>query len=82
MSGFDNYLITMNARGMSVHEIQVHLLELYGTEMSPDPISTITDEVLEEGTQWQQRTLEAMYPIVAPTNFIQGIPQCIMLSIR
>jgi transposase-like protein len=49
---------------MSVREIQGHLLELYGTEVSPDLISTITDEVLEEVTQWQQRPLEAMYPIV------------------
>jgi transposase-like protein len=54
----------MYARGMSVREIRAHLLELYGTEVSPDLISTITDEVLEEVTQWQQRPLETMYPIV------------------
>ncbi|MFC6411486.1 IS256 family transposase, partial [Massilia varians] len=64
MPGFDDHVISMYARGMSVREIQAHLLELYGTEVSPDLISTITDEVLEEVTQWQQRPLEAMYPIV------------------
>ena len=51
-------------RGMSVREIQGHLLELYGLEVSPDLISTITDEVLGEVEQWQQRPPEAMYPIV------------------
>jgi putative transposase len=64
MPGFDDHVISMYARGMSVREIQAHLLELYGTEVSPDLISTITDEVLDEVTQWQQRPLEAMYPIV------------------
>jgi putative transposase len=64
MPGFDDHVISMYARGMSVREIQAHLLELYGTEVSPDLISTITDEVIDEVTQWQQRPLEAMYPIV------------------
>jgi transposase-like protein len=54
----------MYARGMSVREIQGHLQELYGLQVSPDLISTITDEVLAEVEQWQQRPLEAMYPIV------------------
>jgi putative transposase len=60
MSGFDDHVISMYARGMSVREIQGHLPELYGTRVSPDVISTITDKV----TQWQQRPLETMYPIV------------------
>jgi transposase-like protein len=64
MPGFDDHVISMYARGMTVREIQGHLLELYGTEVSPDLISTITDEVMEEVTQWQNRPLEAMYPIV------------------
>lgn len=64
MPGFDDHVINMYASGMSVREIQAHLLELYGTKASPDLISTITDEVLEEVTQWPQRPLEAMYPIV------------------
>jgi len=64
MTGFDDHVIGMYARDMTVREIQAHLLELYGTEVSPDLISTITGEVMEEVTEWQQRPLEAMYPIV------------------
>lgn len=64
LPGFDDHIISMYARGMSVREIQGHLLELYGLAVSPDLISTITDEVLAEVEQWQQRPLEAMYPIV------------------
>jgi putative transposase len=64
LSGFDDNVISMYARGMSVREIQGHLQELYGLDVSPDLISTITDEVLAEVEQWQQRPLEAMYPIV------------------
>jgi len=54
----------MYARGMSVREIQGHLQQLYGLNVSPDLISTITDGVLSEVEQWQQRPLEPMYPIV------------------
>lgn len=64
LPGFNDHVISMYARGMSVREIQGHLLELYGLEVSPDLISTITDEVLAEVEQWQQRPLESMYPVV------------------
>lgn len=62
LPGFDDHVITMYARGMSVREIQGHLLELYGLQVSPDLISTVTHEVIDV-EQWQQRPLEAMYPI-------------------
>ena len=52
------------ARGMTVREIQGHLLELYGLEVSPDLISTVTDAVLETVAEWQNRPLEPMYPLV------------------
>jgi len=64
LPGFDDHVISMYARGMSVRDIQGHLQELYGLQVSPDLISTVTDEVLTEVEQWQQRPLEAMYPIV------------------
>lgn len=64
LAGFDDHVISMYARGMSVREIQGYLQELYGLQVSPDLISTITDEVLAEVEQWQQRPLEATYPIV------------------
>lgn len=64
LPGFDEHVIGMYARGMTVREIQGHLIELYGLEVSPDLISTITDEVMAEVAEWQARPLEAMYPIV------------------
>src|SRR3970040_832292 len=61
---FDDHVISMYARGMTVREIQGHLTELYGLDVSPDLISTITDEVIAEVAEWQARPLDAMYPIV------------------
>jgi len=62
--GFDEKIVSMYARGMTVREIQGHLLELYGLEVSPDLVSTITDAVLETVAEWQNRPLEAMYPLI------------------
>ena len=53
--GFDEKIVSMYARGMTVREIQGHLLELYGLEFSPDLISTVTDAVLETVAEWQNR---------------------------
>jgi transposase-like protein len=64
LPGFDDQVIGMYARGMTVREIQGHLLQIYGLEVSPQLISTITDEVLEAAAQWQARPLDALYPIV------------------
>ena len=63
-NGFDDKILSMYARGMSVREIQAHLLEIYGTEVSPDLISTVTDGVLEELRSWQNRALEPVYLVV------------------
>ncbi|MFT9092659.1 MAG: IS256 family transposase [Gluconacetobacter sp.] len=62
--GFDDRIISLYARGMSVREIQGHLLEIYGVEASPDLISVITDAVLDEVAAWQNRPLETVYPVV------------------
>lgn len=62
--GFDDKIVSMYARGMSVREIQGHLLEIYGLDVSPDLISTVTDAVLETVGEWQNRPLEASYPLV------------------
>ena len=62
--GFDDKIISMYARGMTVREIQGHLKELYGTEVSPDLISRVTDAVLEEVKGWQNRPLDSVWPIV------------------
>ena len=62
--GFDDKIISMYARGMSVREIRGHLEELYGVEVSPDLISRVTDEVMDEVREWQSRPLDEVYPII------------------
>jgi putative transposase len=62
--GFDDKIISMYARGMSVRDIQAHLSEIYGTEVSPDLISRVTDAVVEELVAWQKRPLDAVWPIL------------------
>ncbi|MGH7044467.1 MAG: IS256 family transposase [Acetobacteraceae bacterium] len=63
-SGFDDKIIALYARGLTVREIQGFLRETYGTEVSPDFISTVTDGVVTEVTGWQSRPLEPVYPVV------------------
>jgi transposase-like protein len=63
-TGFDDKVLALYARGMTVREIQGFLAEMYGVEVSPDLISTVTDGIVAEVTAWQSRPLEAMYPVV------------------
>ena len=63
-TGFDDKIVAMYARGMTVREIQAFLVEQYGTQVSPDFISSVTDAVMAEVTAWQARPLESMYPVV------------------
>lgn len=63
-SGFDDKILSLYARGMTVREIQAHLEEMYGTEVSPSLISSITDAVSEEVKAWQARPLDPIYPII------------------
>lgn len=63
-TGFDDKIIALYARGLSVREIQAFLTEMYAVDVSPDLISTVTDAVLSEVTAWQTRPLETMYPVV------------------
>jgi putative transposase len=62
--GFDDKIVSMYARGMSTREIVGHLRELYGIDVSPDLVSAVTDAVLDEVATWQNRPLEATYPLV------------------
>jgi putative transposase len=62
--GFDDKIISLYARGMTQREIQGHLEEIYGIEVSPSLISTVTDAVLDEVRAWQARPLDAVYPIL------------------
>ena len=73
-TGFDDKILSLYARGMTVREIQGHLQEMYGAEVSPSLISTVTDAVMDEAKAWQGRPLEALYPIV--------YLDCIVIKIR
>jgi putative transposase len=63
-SGFDDKIISLYARGLTVREVQGHLQEMYGAEVSPSLISAVTDAVSEEVKHWQARALDALYPIL------------------
>jgi putative transposase len=63
-TGFDDKIIAMYARGMTVREIQGFLAEMYATDVTPEFISSVTDAVLAEVTAWQSRPLEPLYPVI------------------
>jgi transposase-like protein len=73
-AGFDEKIIALYARGMSVRDIQAHLAELYGVEVGHDLISRVTDAVIDDVRAWQQRPLEDVYPVI----FLD----CLVLKIR
>jgi putative transposase len=62
--GFDDKIVALYARGMSTRDIQAHVRELYGVDISPDLVSAVTDQVIDEVTAWQTRPLETSYAIV------------------
>jgi putative transposase len=64
LAGFDDKIIALYSRGMTTREIAEHIGKLYGTEISPDLVSAVTDTVLEEVAAWQSRGLESTYAIV------------------
>lgn len=64
LTGFDDKILSLYARGMTVREIKSHIEEIYQTEVSHDLISTITDEVMSEVEGWQNRPLDSIYPIL------------------
>ena len=73
-AGFDEKIIALYARGLSVRDIQAHLAEIYGVDVGHDLISRVTDAVLEDVRAWQQRPLEDVYPVI----FLD----CLVLKIR
>ena len=64
LEGFNDRIIALYARGMTVRDIRAHLREMYDVDVSPDLISRVTDGVLEELQEWQSRPLDAVYPVV------------------
>jgi putative transposase len=73
-AGFDEKIIALYSRGLSVRDIQAHLRDLYGVEVGHDLISRVTDAVMDDVREWQQRPLEDVYPVV----FLD----CLVLKIR
>jgi putative transposase len=63
-TGFDDKIISLYARGMTTRDIQSHLQEMYGVEVSPTLVSQVTDAIADEVKQWQNRLLDEVYPIV------------------
>ena len=64
LSGVDELVISLSARGLTTGEIAAHLAEVYGAEVSRQTISTITDQVIEGMAEWQNRPLDAVYPVI------------------
>lgn len=64
LNGFDDRIVSLYARGMTTRDIQAHFEEAYGVEVSPTFISQVTNAVMDEVKAWQQRPLDALYPIV------------------
>lgn len=62
--GNDELILSLYSRGLSTREIRAHIEEIYGVEVSPDLISTVTDNVSDLVREWQTRPLESVYPIV------------------
>lgn len=63
-TGFDDNIISLYARGMSTHDVQGHLQDMYKVEATPTLISNVTEEVMEEVKTWQNRPLDSVYPIM------------------
>ena len=80
LPGFDDQVLALYSRGLTTRDIQGHLEELYGSEVSPALISAVTDAVLEEVTAWQSRPLEALGPLrpntrtAFPRSLGRGVP--------
>jgi putative transposase len=62
--GFDDKILALYARGLSTRDIEAHLAEIYGVKVGRDLISRVTDAVMEDVREWQQRPLDDVYPVV------------------
>ena len=64
LEGFDEAIVSLYAKGLTTGEIQAHLAEIYGVDVSRDLVSRVTDKVAEELAAWQSRPLDRVYPVV------------------
>ena len=84
LDGIDKIVIGLYAHGMTVRDIQAHLLDIYEIEVSPDLISKITDAVIEEVREWQARPLEPIWPVIFLDAIVckESLPATVMSSTR
>src|SRR6185312_5128291 len=64
LAGFDDAVLSLYAKGMTTGDIANHLADIYGTEVSRDLVSRVTDAVLEQMAEWQNRPLDSVYPVL------------------
>lgn len=64
LTGVDKMVISLSAKGLTTGEVQAHLAEVYGAEISRQTISTITDKVMNGMTEWQNRPLDPVHPVI------------------
>src|SRR6266516_3344658 len=62
--GFDDKILALYSRGLSTRDIEAHLAEIYGVQVGRDLISRVTDAVVEDAREWQQRPLDDVYPVI------------------
>jgi transposase-like protein len=73
LSGVDELVISLSAKGLTTGEVQAHLAEVYGAQVSRQTISTITDKVVEGMAEWQNRPLDPVYPVIFIDAIIDGL---------
>jgi putative transposase len=64
LNGIDEIVLSLTARGLTTGEVAAHFAEVYGARVSKDTISRITDKVIEEMTEWRNRPLDRVYPVI------------------
>jgi putative transposase len=77
LDGLTGNIIPLYAKGLTTGDIQAHLAEIYGTEVSRDTISRITDGIVEDLVAWQNRPLDAIYPVVLIDAIVVKICECV-----
>lgn len=82
LSGVDDLVISLSAKGLTHGEICAHLAEVYGAQVSKQTISTITDRVLEGLSEWQNRPLDVVYPVIFIDAIVRHEALCYRVEVR
>ena len=82
LDGIDQLVLSLTARGLTTGEIAAHFDEVYGASISKDTISRITDKVVEEMTEWSQRPLDRVYPVLFVDAIVRREALCCRVEVR